>query len=69
MGDIKPFSWTGAVAKVTEAFQAGPQFRNPNLSPAMTITDGTAPGIDEKLMVQDAPTESIIDSWNERRAK
>lgn len=67
MEGIKPFNWTAAVAKITEGFQPGPQFKNPNLSPPMRIVDGTPPGVDEKLMVQDAPESSIIDSWNQRR--
>lgn len=64
---IKPFNWTAAVGQVMTGFEPGPQFKNPNLSPAMRIVDGTAPGVDEKLMVQDVSEEKIIDSWNQRR--
>lgn len=67
MDGIKPFNWSENVSKVTAGLKGGRIFDNPNLSPPMRIVDGTPEGVDAKLMVKEAPTAKIIDSWNQRR--
>lgn len=66
---ITPFSWTANMAKVAQGFSDGPQWKNPILSPSMTIVDGVPPEVDEKLHSTTPSEGTIIDSWNQRRSK
>ncbi len=68
MDSIPPFSWVKNCAEVMSDFSSGPQFKNPNLSPSMTIVDATPPGVDEKLMQSAVSEAAVIDVWNQRRA-
>ena len=65
---IESFDWAKNLAEVTARFSDGPQFKNPNLSPPMTIVDGCPPEVDEKLHVGPVTEGTVLDVWNQRRA-
>lgn len=66
---IESFDWGKNLAKVTEGWSDGPQFKNPNLSPSMTIVDKCPASVDEKLMTSPVTQGPIEDVWMQRRSK
>lgn len=69
MDGIEPFNWEKNMNKITEGFSDGPQFKNPNLSPTMTIVEGIDARIDAKLHTAPVTEGAVQDVWNQRRAK
>lgn len=66
---IEKFNWDANLAKVTAGWSDGPQFKNPNLSPTMTIVEGIDGLIDQKLHTAPVTEGAVQDVWNQRRAK
>lgn len=67
MSGIESFNWEQNMNKITQGFSDGPQFKNPNLSPTMTIVEGIDPMIDAKLHTAPVEEGKVDDVWNNRR--
>jgi hypothetical protein len=64
---IKPINEEENLKRVTGGFRGGPFFQKMNLPPPMYIENGWPDGVREKLDIEKTPTETPIDSWNQRR--
>jgi len=62
-GGIEEFDEARNLARVGAGFKGGTFFSNPNVAPAMTVSDGWPVEVGEKLMAGKIDQPPVQDPW------